>query len=93
MVLLATGLAGTMLAWRTRVPDMLGYVMGMTNNNRYLPLPAGCGVLDAMHRARILWDLPVSVADVGGDDEVRRIAFTSYADARKLEKGRKYTSA
>jgi hypothetical protein len=49
------------------------------------------GVLDAMTRARLLWDLHVSVGDVRGGDAVGRIAFTSKADVRALERGRLYT--
>jgi hypothetical protein len=89
-VLLATGVAGTLVGQRTRVPDILGYVASMTYNNRYLPLPEHGGVLDAMHRARILRDLPVSVGDVRGDDEVGRVAFTSEMAVRTMETGRKY---
>jgi hypothetical protein len=92
-VLLATGLAGSVLSWRTRVPDMLGYVASMTYNNRYLRLPnSRGGVLDAMQRARMLRDLRVSVGDVGGAAAgVGHVAFTSWEDVRALEKGRKYT--
>ncbi len=89
--LLLTGLAGVVLSWRTSVPDMLGYVASMTYNNVYMPLPERGGALDAMHRARILRDLPVSIGDVCGDDkEVGRVAFTYLTDIRRLEKGRKY---
>jgi hypothetical protein len=90
-VLLVTGLAGAAIGLRTHVPDMLGYVSSMTYNNRYLPLPNGGGVLDAMDRARMLFDLPVSVSDVRGGEEVGRLAFTSHADVRMLEDGRMYT--
>jgi hypothetical protein len=89
-VLLATGLAGTALSWRTRVPDMLGYVTSMTYNNRYVALPERGGVLDASHRARLLRDLTVSISDVDGSSGIGRIAFTSETNARALEEGRKY---
>jgi hypothetical protein len=91
-VLLVVGLAGTALGRRTLAPDMLGYVASMTYNNRYFPLPdAGGGVLDAMHRVRILGDMRIAVGDVCGDEDVGRLAFTT-ADRpiRPLEKGRKY---
>ncbi len=42
-----------------------------------------------MHRAPILRDLPISVFDVHGDDQVGRIAFTNDRAVRALEKGRK----
>jgi hypothetical protein len=91
-VLLATGLVGAVIDARTHVPDMLGYVSSMTYNNRYLPLPnGGGGVLNAMERARILFDLPVSVSDIRGGDDVGRLAFTSHANVRMLENGRMYT--
>jgi hypothetical protein len=90
VVLQATGLGGMALGWRTRVPDVLGYVASMTYNNPFLPLPDGGGVLDAMERARVLRDLRVWVSDVRGGDDVGRIAFTSDADARGLEQGRLY---
>jgi hypothetical protein len=90
-VLLATGLAGTVLSRRTLAPDMLGYVASMTYNNCYLALPDSVsGELDAMQRVRILRDLRVSLSDVRGDDEVGRVAFTTNPDVRALEKGRKY---
>jgi hypothetical protein len=90
-VLLATGLAGTVVSRRTLAPDMLGYVASMTYNNRYLALPDGFGgELDAMRRVRILGDLRVSLSDVCGDEEVGRLAFTADSTVRALEKGRKY---
>jgi hypothetical protein len=109
-VLLATGVAGAALGWRTRVPDVLGYVASMTYNSRYFALPGedggrgsggggseagvgdgGGGVLDAMDRARLLRKVVVSVADVRGGYVVGRVAFTSGADVRRLERGRLYT--
>ncbi len=90
-VLLMAGVAGVVLKWRTRAPDVLGYAASMTFNNDYLPLPERGGVLDGMHRARILRDLPISISDVDGDNEaVGRVAFTSLANVRCLERGRKY---
>jgi hypothetical protein len=90
-VLIVAGLAGIILSWRTCAPDVLGYAASMTYNNVYLPLPERGGVLDAMGRARILRDLPVSISDVDGDSEAAgRVAFTSLTDVRPLEKGRKY---
>jgi hypothetical protein len=89
-VLLLTGLAGSVLSLRTRVPDILGYVTSMTYNNRYLRLPEQGGVLDATHRARLLRDLHISVSDVEGGNSIGRIAFTSETRVRALEKGRKY---
>jgi hypothetical protein len=92
VVMLAMGLAGSVLSVRTSVPDLLGYAASMTYNNRYLPLPNDSGgVLDAMHRARLMYDLPVSVRDVKSFGEVGRIGFTSLANGRPLEKGRRYT--
>jgi hypothetical protein len=89
--LLAIGLAGSVLDRFTLVPDMLGYVASMTYNNPHLPIPARGGVLDAMDRARILFDLRVSVADVRGGFDVGHVAFTSGTNVRRLEKGRRYT--
>jgi hypothetical protein len=91
-VLLATVIAGSVVGVRMHVPDMLGYVSSLTYNNRYLPLPEnGGGVLDAMDRACILFDLPVSVIDVRGGNDVGHLAFTSHDNVRILKKGRKYT--
>jgi hypothetical protein len=89
-VLLERGLAGSALGMRTHVPDKLGYVASMTYNNHYLPLPDHGGVLDAMHRARLLHDLRVSISDVGEGCKVGCIAFTSNAEVHVLQKGRKY---
>jgi hypothetical protein len=89
-VLLATGIAGTVIGLRTRVPDMLGYVASMTYNNRYLPLPDNGGVLDTMHRARLLHNLRVSISDVESGSDIGRIAFTSSPEVYGLKKGRKY---
>ncbi len=89
-VLVAAGLAGFVVGWKTRTPDMLGYVASMTYNNAFLPLPSGGGVLDAMERARILRDLRVSISDVKGADSTGCLAFTSYTDVRPLGIGRQY---
>jgi hypothetical protein len=88
--LLVMGLACTVVGWRTYVPDMLGYVASMTYNNDYIPLPQRGGVLNAMHRARILRDLPVLVGDVSVGSEVGRVAFTTDTSVPRLEKGRQY---
>jgi hypothetical protein len=89
-VLLTLGLAGTVVGWRTYVPDMLGYVASMTYNNDYVPLPERGGVLDAMHRARLLRNVRVKVGDVRGDGDVGLVAFTTQRNVRPLEKGRPY---
>jgi hypothetical protein len=90
-MLLATGLAGSVLSRRTLAPDMLGYAASMTYNNRYLALPDSArGELDAMRRVRILRDMRVVLGDVRGDEEVGRLAFTAGANIRALEQGRKY---
>ncbi len=72
-------------------PDLFGYVASMTYNNRYLALPRRGGVLDAMHRARLLRNLHVCVSDVDGGNSVGRIAFTTAKTVRALENGRKNT--
>ncbi len=91
-VLLLAGLAGIVIRWRTCAPDVLGYAASMTYNNVYLPLSQQSGALDAMSRARVLHDLPISISDVSGDNEaVGRIAFTALINVRPLVKGRKYT--
>ncbi len=90
-VLLATGVASSVLRRRTLAPDMLGYMTSMTYNNRYLALPYSArGELDAMRRVRMLRDLRVSLSNVCGDEKVGRLAFTADANVRALEKGRKY---
>jgi hypothetical protein len=90
-VLLLVGLAGIVVRWRTCAPDVLGYAASMTYNNEYLPLPRQGGELDTMRRARVLRDLPISIGDVGGDNEaVGRIAFTALTSVRPLAKDRKY---
>ncbi len=83
-VLLATGHAGALVGWRTRVPDMLDYVVSMTYNNCYLALPARGGMLGAMQRARILHDLPIAVGNVQNGDDVGRVAVISVADVRAV---------
>jgi hypothetical protein len=91
IVLLAIGLAGTVLGRYTHLPDMIGYVASMTYNNRHFELPGRKGgVLDAMCRTRILQDLPVAAGDVSGSEEVGKIAFTTGAIVHMLEKRRKY---
>jgi hypothetical protein len=89
-VLLAVGVAGRLLCWHTRAPDILGYVASMTYNNPHFALPERGGVIEAMHRVRILHDLRVTVADVRGDAAVGHIALISGSGTRPLEKGRKY---
>ncbi len=38
-VLLATGLMGTFVGWRSLAPDILGYAASMTYNNSYMTMP------------------------------------------------------
>jgi hypothetical protein len=91
-VLLSAEIARSILSKRAKVPDVLGYVASSTWNNGFLRLPqSGAGVLDAMHRIRLLWDLRVSVGDVHGDDDVGRLTLAVSRDVQELEKGRKYT--
>jgi hypothetical protein len=89
-ILLAAGIASRVVAWRTYVPDMIGYMASVTFNNRYLPLPDHGGVLDAMDRARAMIDVRVGIGDVCGNERVGLVAFTSITDVRRLEKGRAY---
>jgi hypothetical protein len=91
-VLLATGLAGSILSWRTSAPNVLGYVASTAYNNNSLDVPGGGGVLDATDRAPMLCDLHVSIGDVNGNEVTEHIAFTSHACTRKLEDGRLYTT-
>ncbi len=76
----------------TRVPDMLGYVASITYNNHHLPLPDDGGV-NAMHRARSLHNLRVSICDAERHGEDGRIVFTSNPAVRALKKVRKYVQS
>jgi hypothetical protein len=90
-VLLVIGLAGIMLERRTNVPDIIGYAASMSYNNRYFELPGRKGgVLNAICRTRILRDLPVTAGDISGSQGVGRLAFTTSADVRALDKQRMY---
>lgn len=90
-VILITGGVALVLKRKTLGPELFGFVASMTYQNRYLKIPEGGSMLDAMERARLLRDIEVYVADVRGNDDIGHIAFAAGVPLRKLERGRMYS--
>lgn len=103
VLLLASGVLGAagaaaLLALRPRtlVPDVLKYVASATYANPHFAgvVPPGASTLDAVQRARLLYNVRVRVADVRGDDaavgEVAFVAGDGGAKAQPLQRRRLY---
>ena len=91
-VLILCGLCGAILRFRTRGPQILGYVSTMTRDNPYLKLPQGGCTLDGLDRTRLLKDVKVMLQDVAPYEDVGHIAL-SYADtsnSKRLSANRLY---
>lgn len=87
---LLIGAASLILKKRTLGPEMFGFVTSMTYENKYIKIPEGGSMLDAMERARLLKDVEVYVGDVHGNEDVGHIALAAGVPMRKLERGRLY---
>ncbi|KAF6807275.1 hypothetical protein CPLU01_15817 [Colletotrichum plurivorum] len=79
IVFLLEGLAITnaVLRFRTRIPDIFGYVSSLTIGNKYCEGRdlEQSSALDGLERARALGHVQFQLADVKGGEDVGRIAF------------------
>jgi hypothetical protein len=90
-VLLIAAAAAVWLRVYTLAPDILGAISSLTRDNPDLP---GSSTLNGIDRARMLKDVKVRIADVGGQDGVGRVGLTvengSSENVAKLQKGKPY---
>ncbi|KAL9097207.1 MAG: hypothetical protein Q9165_000634 [Trypethelium subeluteriae] len=81
VVLLLTGIVGSVLKALCRSPEMMGYVASMTYDNPFMKLPPGGSALGAMERARLLRRVRVRVGDVEKNNDVGHVAFACIEDS------------
>ena len=94
-LLFIIGLAGAVLRWKTRTPDILGYASSLTRDNPYVPARAVSSALDGLEDTKTLGALKIRLADVHPNEEYGHIAVTSVdneSDNRygRLRRGRLY---
>ncbi|KAH7406100.1 hypothetical protein DE146DRAFT_754085 [Phaeosphaeria sp. MPI-PUGE-AT-0046c] len=89
-IILFIGVGSLILKRKTLGPEMFGFVASLTYENRFIKLPEGGSMLDAMERARLLKDVEVAVGDVYGNADIGHIALAAGVPLRKLERGRLY---
>ena len=75
ITLLLCGIAGMVLKYVAKVPDILGYVSTMTRENLYFEDPVGGDAMDGLERARVLKHVQVQIVDVKPWDKRGYIAF------------------
>jgi hypothetical protein len=85
--------AGLVLEFFIRGPDILGFASSLTRENPYLRLSRQGSALDGPARARALGSLQVQLADVHPRDEVGYIALKAVSSTeRGTRGGREWTS-
>ena len=77
IILHVCAIAGLILQYVTKAPDVLGYVSTMTRDNPYTHVPPGGNTLDGLERARNLATLRVQLADVMPKHDVGHIVLRS----------------
>ncbi|EEP75453.1 predicted protein [Uncinocarpus reesii 1704] len=91
LVMFGAAVMSAILAHRTSIPDVLGYVSSFTRDAKYFPLPQGGSRLDGLARSRILKNWVVRLGDVkGSDEEIGHLAFAEVRAAGRARKGRLY---
>lgn len=70
ILLLACAVASTIIAKRTRAPDVLGYVSSFTRDNAAFEGIRGGTTLDGVDRARLMGEVKVRLGDPRGEEEV-----------------------
>lgn len=81
-LLFGVGMAGVVLRWRTRGPDVLGYASSLVRDNPYVQANAYSSATDGLDYTRGLAGLKVRLMDVRPDDKYGHIAITSEPDVR-----------
>ncbi|TPX26827.1 hypothetical protein DIZ76_012290 [Coccidioides immitis] len=91
LVMFVAAVLSAIVAHRTSIPDVLGYVSSLTRDAIYFPLPNGGSRLDGLERSRILKDRLVRLGDVQGtDNRAGHLAFAEAKAAMPAKKGRFY---
>ncbi|PKY01766.1 hypothetical protein P168DRAFT_299301 [Aspergillus campestris IBT 28561] len=79
------------IAHRTLIPDVLGYVSTMTRDTGDPSFPGGGTTLDGLDRSRLLKNLPVRLGDSkAGDASTGYLSFTGAGVAQRASRGRYY---
>jgi hypothetical protein len=94
-LLFGLGVAGVVLRWMTRGPDVLGYASSLARDNPYVRANAYGSATGGLDYTRRLAGLKVRLLDVRPNNKFGHIAVTSEVDARGgrstgLLKGRLY---
>ena len=76
-ILQACAIATLIIRWRTRAPDILGYISTMTRDNIYTSVPDGGNTLSGIERARRFANMRVQLIDVRPEQSVGHIALSS----------------
>lgn len=90
VLLEVVAIVNAVLRFRTRTPDIFGYVSSLAIGNKYCE-DRGLEVssaLDGLERARALGRVRFQLADVRGADDVGRVAFVPRGGADEVEASR-----
>ncbi|KAF2264690.1 hypothetical protein CC78DRAFT_463206 [Lojkania enalia] len=80
IILQIAAYAGLILKYLTLAPDIIGYASSLTLLNPYIPTPTGGTTLHGLERAALLYDLPIRIGDVCGNEPVGAIAVAKADD-------------
>ncbi|KAI9891281.1 MAG: hypothetical protein M1814_002971 [Vezdaea aestivalis] len=85
IIVMLCGICSAILAFKSFIPDILGYVSTLTRDNPHVPLPPGGTLLHGLERAKLLKDLAVRIQDVTPQEPVGHVAFAAIGDRPRKE--------
>ncbi len=75
-VMAIAALAGLVLGWKTRGPDILGYCSTMLVNSPYIKQGRGIGsTMGGVERARVFGKTPLKLVDIDADKDIGYITL------------------
>ena len=90
-IMLFAAIWTAIIAHRTLIPDVLGYVSTMTRDTSDPSFPGGGTTLDGLDRSRLLKDIPVRLGDSkAGDASAGYLSFTGAGVAQRASPERYY---
>lgn len=90
LAMLFAGVAGMVLDWVRRGPDMLGSFSSAVRDSRYCSLRGSSSMLDGSELTRELASQRVMLGDVAAEKDVGHVAVGMAGRVEKLRKGRLY---
>lgn len=90
-ILFFCALANVAIRWRSRAPDFLGSVDGLTRDSPFIDVPQEGSGMSGCDRLHTIKGVRVRISDVEVDSEVGRIALTTNVNGPELDWGRKYS--